>query len=378
MTPSIELISSVDQLSQGDLDRWNELAHNPLQRWEWLGSWWRAYQHNYRLSIVKVRRQDETIAFVPWCLENRVGTGKTIQFLGSGKACTDHLSLLVSAGDCEAVCTAVAGWLARSADQHQTPNVQHLVWDAIELIGVDQEDAAMNSLARAMRTVGLDVEQTEGLGCYAINLPPTWDEYVRMRSKSGRREVRQSLKNIDSGTIVVQRVESRPQLDSVWDQFVTLHQRRRHASGTTGCFDHPPFEAFLRDAAAQLLDAGLLELIIATHDGAAVAAHFAIADKDHWYFYQSGMDPDAEALRPGLSMFCHAIRESIVTGRKTFDMMRGDEPYKLRWRAELLPAQEIRVCSPRRAAQLRHQVVRAGVTFKNLVKSGLGIGQPQS
>ncbi|WP_182871010.1 GNAT family N-acetyltransferase [Rhodopirellula sp. JC639] len=378
MTPSIELISSVDQLSQGDLDRWNELAKNPLQRWEWLGSWWRAYQGDYRLCIVKVRRQDETIAFVPWCLEIRVGTGKTIQFLGSGKACTDHLSLLVSADDCDEVCAAVAGWLARSADVNQTPADRRLVWDSIELIGVDREDPAMNELARAMRTVGLGVEQTEGLGCYAIKLPPSWDEYVRMRSKSGRREVRQALKNIDSGAIVVQRIECPRQLDSMWDQFVSLHQRRRHAAGTTGCFDHPPFEAFLRDAASRLLDAGLLELIVATNDGVPVAAHFAITDKDHWYFYQSGMDPDAEALRPGLSMFCHAIRESIVTGRTTFDMMRGDEPYKLRWRAELMPAQEIRVCSPRPAAQLRNQVVRAGVTFKNLVKSGLGIGQPQT
>nr|WP_161501190.1 GNAT family N-acetyltransferase [Rhodopirellula sp. SM50] len=378
MIPSVELITNVEQLSADDLNRWNELARNPLQRWEWLGSWWRAYQGDYRLCVLKIKRQDEIIAFAPWCLESRVGTGKTIQFLGSGKACTDHLSLLVADGDIDDVCSAVARWLAHSADPTGNTDEQRLLWDSIELIGVDRSDRTMNTLVESMQREKLDVELADGLGCYAIDLPATWDEYVRMRSKSGRREVRQSLKNIDTGTIRVDRVQDQQQLDAVWDQFVTLHQRRRHASGTTGCFDHPPFDVFLRDAASKLLDAGLLELIIATVDGVPVAAHFAIADNDRWYFYQSGMDPDAEALRPGLSMFCHAIRESIQTGRTTFDMMRGDEPYKLRWRAELIPAREIRVCSPRRSAQLRQQVVKVGVTFKNLVKSGLGIGQPQS
>ena len=373
MIPSVELISSVEQLSPGELDRWNELAQNPLQRWEWLGSWWRAYQGDYRLCVLKVKRQDEIIAFVPWCLESRVGTGKTIQFLGSGKACTDHLSLLVADDDIDDVCVAVARWLAHSVSPAEDTGERRLLWDSIELIGVDRSDRTMNTLVEAMRGEKLEVEVAEGLGCYAIDLPASWAEYVRMRSKSGRREVRQALKNIDAGTIRVARVENQQQLDAVWDQFVALHQRRRHASGTTGCFDPPPFDVFLRDAASALLDSGMLELIIASNEGVPVAAHFAIADNDRWYFYQSGMDPDAEALRPGLSMFCHAIRESIETGRKTFDMMRGDEPYKLRWRAELMPAQEIRVCSPRRSAQLRHQVVKVGVTFKNLVKSGLGI-----
>ncbi|QDV42749.1 hypothetical protein Enr13x_25990 [Stieleria neptunia] len=377
MVPSVELITSVEQFSPDELDRWNELARNPLQRWEWLGSWWRAYQGDYRLCVLKVKRGDEIIAFVPWCLESRVGTGKTIQFLGSGKACTDHLSLLVADDDIDDVCAAVARWLAHSAAPTENADEQRLLWDSIELIGVDRSDRTMNRLIEAMRRENLEVDVADGLGCYAIDLPASWDEYVRMRSKSGRREVRQSLKNIDTGTIQVERVETPQQLDAVWDSFVSLHQRRRHASGTTGCFDHPHFDVFLRDAASALFDAGMLELIIASHDGVPVAAHFAIADDDRWYFYQSGMDPDAETLRPGLSLFCQAIRSSIETGRKTFDMMRGDEPYKLRWRAELMPAQEIRVCSPRRSAQLRHQVVKVGLTFKNLVKSGLGIGQPQ-
>lgn len=376
MSLSVNLITNAELLSPDDLDTWNRLAKNPLQRWEWLGSWWQAYQGEYALNILKVCREGKVIAFAPWCIENRVGTGRTIQFLGSGKACTDHLSLLLHPRDTDEVCDAISQWLSDQSgvSQHQTSSP---AWDRIELIGVDQQDGPVNCLAQSMRNRGLDVDQAPGMGCYVIDLPPSWDDYVQMRSKSGRREIRQSLKQIDHGTILVEKIRDQQQLDDFWDDFVSLHQRRRHASGTTGCFDHPPFGTFLRMAASRLLESGLLEFVVASVHQVPVAAQFAIADDDGWYFYQSGMDPQAAELRPGLSVFCYAIRESILSGKTRFDMLRGDEPYKLRWRAKLVPSQEVRVCSPRLSAQVRKHVYNAGLTFKNLVKSNFSIGQQQ-
>ena len=377
MSLSVDLITHADTLSQDDLKLWNQLATNPLQRWEWLGSWWFAYQREYQFSVLSVRRDGQPIAFAPWCIEKRLSTGRTIQFLGSGKACTDHLSLLVRPEDTNLVCESIANWLVHAGSKANKELPRTHLWDSIELIGVDATDAPINCLTESLQNARLDVRRSEGTGCYVIDLPSEWDDYVKMRSKSGRREIRQSLKNVDSGKITVQIVKNEQELAGLWDLFVALHQRRRHASGTTGCFDHPPFGLFLRKAAGELLKAGLLQLVVAKADGVPVATQFAIVDEDTWYFYQSGMEPDAAELRPGLSVFCHAIRETIQIGRKRFDMMRGDEPYKPRWRAELQPAQEIRVCSPRFAAQLRNQVYSAGLAFKNLVKSGIGIGQPQ-
>ena len=381
MQLSVEVIRRVDQLTTEDLTKWNALASNPLQRWEWLGSWWDAYQDHYELYILSIKRDGEVIAFAPWCLHQRMTTGRTVQFLGSGKACTDHLSILVDPENTEPVCEAIACWLGGTGEgidpQPTAPVSSPMDWDSIELIGVDQDDAVVNCLVRQMKHFGLDVDQSEGMGCYVIDLPETWEDYVQMRSKSGRREIRQSLKNVDNGQIAVKRIENETELDAFWEQFVMLHQKRRHASGTTGCFDHPPFGTFLRTAASRLLQSGLLEFSVASSDGVPVSAQFAIADDEGWYFYQSGMEPNASDLRPGLSTFCNAIRSSIQSGRKRFDMMRGDEPYKLRWRAELVKAQEVRVCSPKTSAQVRRQVYQAGLGFKNLLKSGLGIGQTQ-
>ena len=120
MSLSVELIPLVEKIFPEDVERWNELAANPFQRWEWLGSWWRAYQQKHMLYILKVQRDGETIAFAPWYLEKRVGIGRTLQFLGSGKACTDHLSLLVRAVDTQDVCDAIAQWLVNVTAENQS------------------------------------------------------------------------------------------------------------------------------------------------------------------------------------------------------------------------------------------------------------------
>lgn len=375
MSLTVDLVPHVDQLSDNDLETWNGLATTPFQRWEWLGSWCSAYQSQYQLHILSVKRDGEPIAFVPWCIEKRIGLGRTLQFLGSGKACSDHLSLLVREEDMHEVCDTIASWLADENQCLESDLPKHLVWDAIELIGVDKTDDRINCLVDSMRLKGLEVEQTDGSGCYVIDVPDAWEDYIKLRSKSGRREIRQSQRNIDDGTIAVRTIESEDDLDQTWEQFKTLHQSRREAAGTTGCFDHPPFGDFLRKAASELLKSDMLRLIVASADGVPIATQFSLVDDSCWYFYQSGMAPEMSHLRPGLSVFCHTIRETIQSGRSRFDMLRGDEPYKLRWRAELQPAQEVRVCSPRTVSKVRNQAYSAGVTFKNMVKSGLGLGQ---
>lgn len=373
MSLSVEHVRSAADLSQSDIETWNDMAATPFLRWEWLGSWWESYGTDHQFFVLRVCRDGKPIAFAPWFLEKRLSTGRTIQFLGSGKVCSDHLSIIVNDSDATEVAEALAAWLANAVTDATSDTES--VWDSIEFIGVDQTDAPMNCLAQSLASNGLQVEQSEGLGCYVIDLPKTWDEYVQMRSKSGRREIRHSMKNVDSGKISVKTVKCGTELDEFWEHFKSLHQKRRHASGTTGCFDHPPFGDFLRTAASRLCQAGLLEFVIASADGVPVAAQFALVDEDVWYFYQSGMEPDASELRPGLSVFCHAIRETIRSGRKRFDMLRGDEPYKLRWRAELIAAQEIRVCSPRASARLRNQAYNATLSLKNMIKSGLGFSQ---
>jgi len=375
MSLVVDLVHSVDQLTPQQLAQWNALADNPFQRWEWLGAWWNAYRHNQVLHLLLVSDGEQLVGIAPWFMGNRLATGRTLQFLGSGKACTDHLSLLTLPEDAPRVADAIAQWLVDSSNG-LLALPRGLEWDAIELIGIDEDDVPSQFLMDGLRARGIEVQATNGLPCYVIDVPEDWESYVRMRSKSGRREIRQAQKRFDDGTIVVETAQTTTDVEQYWEWFVRLHQARRQDAGTSGCFDYPQFDVFLRSAAASLMDSGRLKLVIAKHRNQPVAAQFSLVDEKAWYFYQSGMDPNASDLRPGLSLFCFTIRETIESGRRQFDMLRGDESYKLRWRAQPRPTWELRAFSHRPTSQMRKRVVQVGQTFKNLIRPLVAAPQP--
>jgi len=356
----VQLVESIEQLSAPDIAAWNRLARNVFQRWEWLGSWWHGYQSEYSLRIFKFTRDDQTIGFAPFCLMRSLTRGRTLQFLGAGKAATDHLSIIANQEDSEDICEGLVEHLLAEDD-----------WDMLELDGIDVGDLHVSQLVQEFQSHEVEIETDHGIPCFAIELPDTWEEYVLRRSKSGRREIRDAQKRIDSGAIRFTEAKDAVELDRDWDHFVWLHQRRRNGQGMQGCFDYPGFEPFLRRAADDLAKSGLLRLVLAWNEDRPVAAQFAAVDEDSWSFYQSGMDPDARDLRPGACVFVHTIRESIRSQRKLYDLMRGDEAYKLRWRATERPTKRIRIYSPSAVGQLRRRVRAVGVNIKEFVKTNL-------
>ena len=378
MSVHVRLIQQSSQVVEDCVRRWNALARHPLQRWEWMGTWADHFVQPGKLRVLEFSVGQHIVGFAPWFIDHRFTTGSTLQFLGSGKACTDHQSLLVDPDWSQSVAEAAAAWLS---GQH--PDCKHTGslstdWECVEWIGVDDSDVAIIEVAEQLRDAECSLDVAEGDACYAMALPASWEDYIRSRSKSGRREVRQAVRQIDEGRLKVTRVETREQLQRLWPELIRLHQSRRSEVGTDGCFDYPRFASFLSSAVTRMLDAGMLRLYFAFADDRPVAAHLAFADDQGWYYYQSGMDPNASELRPGLALFCYTLREAIADGLRTYDLMRGDESYKLRWKASRIATRQIRVFNRRLSAQVRHQVQRTGVALKQWLITGTSANSSRS
>ena len=81
-------------------DRWNALAGDvPFRAHEWLATWWKHYDSEHmrrrELHVVCVTSDDgQLVGLAPWYLDRSLAKGRMVRWLGDGKVCTDHLTLL--------------------------------------------------------------------------------------------------------------------------------------------------------------------------------------------------------------------------------------------------------------------------------------------
>ena len=91
---------------------------------------------------------------------------------------------------------------------------------------------------------------------------------------------------------------------------------------------------FHHDWCAQAVVNGWLRLGVLNLDGEPIGAIYGMALGGTTFFYQAGFDPAKSAVSPGSLLVAHTIRRAIEEGQSRFDFMRGDEPYKRRWKPQ--------------------------------------------
>ena len=361
---------------------WDDLAgENIFRSWNWFSTWWKHYgdQHtagrNRALRTILVFPNDrndkrptegsksEPIAILPCYLERSIGRGRVWRLCGDGEVCSDHLGLLSREKDPIPAADAVAQLLLARND-----------WDLLEFSAIDLDDEPTRALGRALNIRGGASAEVAGPQIWTVELPSTWDEYLMQLSKSHRKKIRRLLKRAaDDGGIGWHKPTTEEEFDVAWAHFADLHQRRWESVGEPGCFASSSWSGFHGEVARKLFSEGDLRLGWLEQRGRPIAAEYQFARGDTTYAYQGGVEPeqlDGQAGR--LSLTC-AIQQSLSEGRRRFDFLRGDEPYKRHWRAEASPTVTLQVIPPRSTALWRCRAWEAAHQAGRLVKRLAGM-----
>lgn len=330
-------------------DGWNELTREPLMSWEWSYWWWKHLGQDCQLRIVTAKKDGVLCGVAPLIVGAR-GNEVCARFLGSGKACTDHLQLTVQPDDLQEFCAAIA-------DQTRLP--QGILSDIslFELEGVSP-DSNTHVLCQQLRgqfwSYRIGLEST-----WPVRLPNTWDSFVAARHKSLRRKIRKAEKRYRSGEATARSTLDELEFESAFDTLVALHQNRFVSKGEPGVFADDGFTQFLRNATRDLARRGnMAEIIVAEVDGEAIAAQLYLRTSRGPQMYQSGMRSSRIDLEPGHLLFAHVFKRAIEAGWSEFDFLRGDDRYKHAWGGERSPLHTIRCVSNRIPSTLKHQVIR--------------------
>jgi CelD/BcsL family acetyltransferase involved in cellulose biosynthesis len=270
-------------------------------------------------------------------------TAKAVFFGASYHA--DYATILTAPADLPAVSAAVVDHLG----DHDAGHPGHPEpWDAIDLRRLRCGDPTADALAAAFGareisdgwTLNLEREDV----CPVVRIPADVDfeGYLSTLDKKSRHEIRRKLRRAESAGAVrlTRSAEPLAQLD----EFIDLHQKRW---GADGLFPPTPggdaSRVFIRRWFEESGPDGPVALLFLTVGERRIAAGIHVDGGDTLMFYNAGIDPDARDLSPGVVLAAECLRMAIVFGKRRFDFLRGNEPYKYEWGAVDEPIQRLLV-----------------------------------
>ena len=165
--------------------------------------------------------------------------------------------------------------------------------------------------------------------CPYLDLPASFDEYLKTRSRNTRSLIRRRIRQVGEAGCTVLRLEGDAILPHL-PRFFELHRARWESAGQRGVFIRSGFPEFVHDLVAAP-PPGVVPILHALNGKDEVSAAFLVFHCGPTaIYYQAGWDPASEHARlsPGLVLMARAIESAIEAGCTTFDFLRGGEGYK--------------------------------------------------
>jgi CelD/BcsL family acetyltransferase involved in cellulose biosynthesis len=255
--------------------------------------------------------------------------GSTLRFLG-GTEVTDYTSPVAQPGFEDAVAKALLGALAARAD-----------WAVAELQGLPEDSPWLGRLADAAAARGLDVADELDDVAPFLTLSPTFDEYLAGLPGKLRHEMRRKARRLDAELGGHRVVFATPEtLDADLETFAELH---RASAGRKGRFMVPGMQLFFHRLGELFIPEGEFHLAFLEGGGKRAAGVVAFRHRGVFSLYNSAFDRSVGDLAPGMVLVADLIEHAIEDGCTTFDMLKGDIPYKYRFGAARREARCLRI-----------------------------------
>lgn len=209
---------------------------------------------------------------------------------------------------------------------------------------LDDKPLEIRHLSRVNRQDNVDNSR-----CPSVELPDTWDAYLEQKlGSSMRQKLRRLLRKLDGSDEFRVTLPDAASIDRDIEILLDLWKNRwgaRKGDSLRGILNTN--RRVFGDAFAN----GSLFLPVLWHRDRPIGALATFVDpvKKTYFFNMAGRDETAEILPPGLVLHAYSIRHAIRNGYRTYDFLRGDEPYKYTFGASdtIIASKHIRTRSRR-------------------------------
>lgn len=305
--------------------------------WEWLSNWWKYYGDKRKFLMVTVNDGRKILAAAPLMSSRYKFYGlelRKIEFIAT--PVSDYHSFLLTEKKTEYVKTML------EYAAHIEPG-----WDCIELREIPDDSETARILRNISKKPFKFEKRIQNL-CPYVFLSSNFEDYLQRLSSSFRYNLRRYERKLRKDCKVEFRIcNDRDSVDNAMKTFFNLHQKRWQSQKQSGLFADRTFHDFHLDVARVFAKRGWLALnfLILNDEPIAVIYGFKYAQK--LFAYLSGFDPRYLKYSIGHLHQMYIIKYCIENGLRECDLMRGDEPYKMKWNTSIRKNLEVRAIKKR-------------------------------
>jgi CelD/BcsL family acetyltransferase involved in cellulose biosynthesis len=307
----VDRFSGWEEAGMGEAG-WDALARRaqapvPFLTWSFQTTWWKAFGRDPLHLFGVLDGAGDSVAMLPL-----YRVDGALRLVG-GTELADYLDLVAVAGREEEAWKALLPALA-----------------AVEITQLDLRPVPARSPTATLLPVlagasGFVCRLEREDRCPLLDLPSSWDLYLTQLSGKDRHELRRKLRRAQEADPRVDVARTAAEVEAAMDGFLALHRKSKAGKAR---FMDAPMEGFFREIVAAWARAGTLAVWTLGLAGRPAASVLCLEYGDTVGLYNSGFDPEARALAPGVALIARTIEDAIVRGFRRYDFLRGEEPYK--------------------------------------------------
>jgi CelD/BcsL family acetyltransferase involved in cellulose biosynthesis len=304
-------------------DSWNEFLFSSEQSCiflthEWISSWWKCFSEDNSLEILIFKDEEGSLAGIaPFLIKN-----KTLRFIASQEV-SDYCDVITLKERRAEFYENLLSYLKTNYSDMKK----------IELMNLKASSPTLSFLPRLAPEHGFSASCTEAEVAPLLELPSSYEDYIKGLSKKNRHELRRKLKRIESlEGVKITKVTDTRELQSSLETFIALH--KEGSPSKERFWEKKGMSDFFQEVASRFSLQKWVELNLLFYEDRIMAALLNFSYSDQILFYNVAFHKDFARYSPGLFLFNHCLKQAISEGKRKADFLRGREKYKYYFGAE--------------------------------------------
>jgi CelD/BcsL family acetyltransferase involved in cellulose biosynthesis len=273
---------------------------------DWSELWWQHFGAGSELYLGAVEDEGNCIGIVPLRIKDGV-----FHFIGSDNLC-DFMDFVIEHGKEDLFFRTLLSHIASGKTK------------TLDLSPVLPDSSAQTFLATLAQSQGMQVSCSQIDVTVVLDLPGDLQSYLSLLTGKQRHELLRKERRLGEEGKVKFRISQKAEPAEI-DTFIQFFRESREDKNRFLSNDIEMFFRAIcdRSASNDLLQLGILEL-----NDVPVAVTLGFNYQNDLHLYNSGYNPDYSILSVGLISKYYHIRNSIETGKRRFDFLKGNEQYK--------------------------------------------------